>query len=234
MDEKQRTSDLPHSYASISGRSQSCSQKVRAGFLSGAVFGASMSGLSAVAQASQLQISESSGGSSLAGGAAFGGALGIYRGVVCSLEHMRGVQDIKNSMIAGGIVGVLSELPVLFRSMVITRSDMMTMEQGLPLIRPRPRFLTNAAAGSIICGVVYLVESAMRPSSGPLPQGSSSSRQPPVDANTLDNHDGQDNSGTDVDTWSSTDRLDSGSEWILRDSPDIDVTESKESDWGTE
>jgi uncharacterized MAPEG superfamily protein len=56
MDEKQRTSDLSHSYASISGRSQSCSQKVRAGFLSGAVFGASMSGLSAVAQASQLQI----------------------------------------------------------------------------------------------------------------------------------------------------------------------------------
>jgi aminoglycoside phosphotransferase (APT) family kinase protein len=74
----------------------------------------------------------------------------------------------------------------------------------------------------------------MRPSSGPLPQGSSSSRQPPVDANTLDNHDGQDNSGTDVDTWSSTDRLDSSSEWILRDSPDIDVTESKELDWGTE
>jgi hypothetical protein len=90
------------------------------------------------------------------------------------------------------------------------------------------------AAGSIICGVVYLVESAMRPSSGPLPQGSSSSRQPPVDANTLDNHDGQDNSGTDVDTWSSSDRLDSSSEWILRDSPDIDVTESKELDWGTE
>lgn len=56
MDEKQRTLDLPHSYASISGRNQSCSQKVRAGFLSGAVFGASMSGLSAVAQASQLQI----------------------------------------------------------------------------------------------------------------------------------------------------------------------------------
>ncbi|CAM6023836.1 unnamed protein product [Sphagnum balticum] len=239
MDEKQRTSDLPHSYASISGRSQSCGQKVRAGFLSGAVFGASMSGLSAVAQASQLRIRFPDAvravvGSSLAGGAAFGGALGIYRGVVCSLEHMRGVQDIKNSMIAGGIVGVLSELPVLFRSMVITRSDMMAMEQGLPLIRPRPRFLTNAAAGSIICGVVYLVESAMRPSSGSLPQGSSSSRQPPVDANTLDNHDGQDNSGTDVDTWSSTDRLDSSSEWILRDSPDIDVTESKELDWGTE
>jgi hypothetical protein len=62
MDEKQRTLDLPHGYASISGRSQSCSQKVRAGFLRGAVFGASMSGLSAVAQASQLQISESSGG----------------------------------------------------------------------------------------------------------------------------------------------------------------------------
>jgi hypothetical protein len=56
MDEKQRTSDLPHSYASISGRSQSCSQKVRAGFLSGAVFGASMSGLSAVAQSSLSQI----------------------------------------------------------------------------------------------------------------------------------------------------------------------------------
>jgi hypothetical protein len=62
------------------------------------------------------------------------------------MHHGRaGVQDIKNSMIAGGIVGVLSELPVLFRSMVITRSDMMAMEQGLPLIRPRPRFLTNAA-----------------------------------------------------------------------------------------
>jgi hypothetical protein len=46
------------------------------------------------------------------------------------MHHGRaGVQDIKNSMIAGGIVGVLSELPVLFRSMVITRSDMMAMEQ---------------------------------------------------------------------------------------------------------
>jgi hypothetical protein len=91
--------DLPHSYASISGRNQSCSQKVRAGFLSGAVFGASMSGLSAVAQASQLQIRFPDAvravvGSSLAGGAAFGGALGIYRGVVCSLEHMRGCYQL--------------------------------------------------------------------------------------------------------------------------------------------
>jgi len=33
-------------------------------------------------------------GSSLAGGAAFGGALGIYRGVVCSLEHMRGCYQL--------------------------------------------------------------------------------------------------------------------------------------------
>ncbi len=33
-------------------------------------------------------------GSSLAGGVAFGGALGIYRGVVCSLEHMRGCYQL--------------------------------------------------------------------------------------------------------------------------------------------
>lgn len=40
-----------------------------------------------------------------------------------------GVDDIKNSMIAGALVGALSEIPVFIRSKIITRADVQLAEQ---------------------------------------------------------------------------------------------------------
>jgi hypothetical protein len=40
-----------------------------------------------------------------------------------------GVDDIKNSMIAGALVGALSEIPVFIRSKIITRADIQLAEQ---------------------------------------------------------------------------------------------------------
>ena len=42
---------------------------------------------------------------------------------------LSGVDDIKNSMIAGALVGAISEIPVFIRSKIITRADVQLAEQ---------------------------------------------------------------------------------------------------------
>lgn len=81
-----------------------------------------------------------------------------------------------------------------------------------------------------------MVETGMRPSHQPLPQGSpgsspGSSQAP--QAHTQDNYEGEDTTATDLGTWSSSETSDSGSDWVVGDSPSGEVIESEEVGWGT-
>ncbi|XP_073392611.1 uncharacterized protein [Physcomitrium patens] len=205
---------LGHNYAT-----QTCFSKAANGFVSGTILGATMSGVSGMARATQLQIRfpaavQSVVGATIVGGVAFGSALGAYQGV----------DDIMNPMMAGALVGALSEIPVYLRSKVVTKAELVLTEQGMHVVRPRPRFLTNAFGGAFLCGLFYLVGDAIRPAPESRPQ---SIPQPPQ-GTIQDGREGQ-----ELDTWNSSEDHENNGEWVFNESPNEEVLEREDSSWST-
>lgn len=192
-----------------------CSVKATNGFISGTVLGATMSGLTGMARATQMQIRFPAAvraviGATVAGGLAFGVALGTYQGTVCAIRKIRGVDDIKNPVLAGALVGAMSEIPVFIRSKIVTKADMLLAEQGMHVVRPRPRFLMNAAGGAVVCGLFYMLGDAMRPEPLPKPQGSPSQPPPPAPSSSP--------SLNEVESLNTLEDQDTG-EWVFSEPP---------------
>lgn len=206
--------------------SQSCLVKATNGFVSGTVLGATMSGLTGMARATQMQIRFPAAvpaviGATIVGGFSFGVALGTYQAAVCTIRQARGVDDIKNPMLAGALVGAMSEIPVFLRSMVVTKADVMLAEQGMRVMRPRPRFLTYAVGGAVVCGLFYSVGDAMRPAPLPKPQGSPQPPQAPI------RHPFEGEELATSDSLESQENRDTG-EWVFTDPPSGEVLESED------
>lgn len=210
--------------------SQSCFAKATNGFVSGTVLGATMSGLTGMARATQLQIRFPAAvqgviGATIVGGLSFGVALGMYQGTACAIRQIRGVDDIANSMTAGALVGAMSEIPAFLRSKVVTKADVLLAEQGMHVMRPRPRFLTNAVGGAVVCGLFYMVGDAVKPAPSPKPQGSPQPPRPPTQGS---------NEGQVLDTWGSLEIQENDGDWVITEPPSGEVLESEEDlSWGS-